>query len=348
MLLRRSAPSAPSAGFRLSAATHLRTCAAMLGLAAGALLLPQARAEDAARFPSKPIKIVVPFAAGGSTDLISRMLGEKLSARFNQPVIVENRTGAAGNIAATYVAKSPPDGYTLLIGSSAALAVNPALYRSLPYAPARDFSPIVLVTLLPGVVVVNENTPVKSFRELAPWLASQKEGVSFASNGYGTPPHLGGELYRKLAGLPQLIHVPYQGGAQSLAGLAGGQTTMMVGAAPEVLPLVRDGKLRPLAVASTHRMPQLPDVPTAAEAGMPNFEVVMWYGYVAPAGTPASIVAKLNAAFNDALNDPALKAKLTKQGFEVAGGPPADLAAKMKSENEFWAKVIKDANITMD
>ncbi|SOZ17201.1 Bug family tripartite tricarboxylate transporter substrate binding protein [Cupriavidus taiwanensis] len=305
-------------------------------------------ADEAANYPNKPVKIVVPYAAGGSTDLLARMLGEKISARLGQPFIVENRPGAAANIAAAYVAKSPADGYTLLLGTSAALAVNPILYKGLTYSPSKDFRPVVLATLLPGVVVVNQSTPVKTFKELAPYLASKGDAVSFASNGVGTPPHLGGELYKKLANLPSLVHVPYQGGGPALAGLVGNQTTMMVAAAPEVLPLIKAGKLRPLAIASTKRLTQLPDVPTAEEVGMQRFDVVLWYAFVAPAATPTPIVAKLNAAFNEALMDPQVKTRLTDMGYEVAGGAPAVLDSKMKSEAAFWAKVIKDANITMD
>lgn len=310
---------------------------------------PQAWADEVKDYPNKPVKIVVPFPAGGSTDLLARMLGEKLTTKFGRPFIIENRPGAAANIGATYVAKSvAPDGYTILLGTSAALAVNPSLYKNLSYSPSKDFRPIILATLLPGVVVVNENTPANSFKELTTYLSNKGNEVSFASNGYGTPPHLGGELYKKLANLPKLVHVPYQGGAHALTGLVGNQTTMMVGAAPEILPLVKAGKLRPLAVAAPQRLALLPDVPTTAEEGLPQFEVVLWYALVAPTGTPSGIVAKLNAAFDEALKDPQIKKRLTDQGFEVAGGPPSVLEAKMKSEAVFWDKLIKEANITIE
>lgn len=317
-------------------------------VAALGIVAPAMGAEAVADFPSKPVRIVVPFPAGGSTDLLARALGEKIGAQLGQPVLVENRPGASGNIGATYVVKSPADGYTLFLGTSAALAVNPSLQKNIPYSPEKDFKPVVLATLLPSVVVVGANVPVKTMQELPAYLTSRGEQASYASAGNGTPAHLGGELYKKMAGLPKIVHVPYKGGAPAIADLIGGQTTMMVAIAPEAMPFVKDGKLRALAVTTANRLPQFPDLPTVAESGVSGYELIAWYGFVAPAATPIPIVNKLNAAFNDALHDPGVRARLTGMGFEIAGGPPSDLEKKMRSESVKWAKVIKEAGITMD
>ncbi|MEO5595858.1 MAG: tripartite tricarboxylate transporter substrate binding protein [Lysobacteraceae bacterium] len=312
---------------------------------------PTAMAADAgdvaADFPNKPIRIIVPYPPGGSTDALARMLGQKLSTRFEQPVVVENRAGASGNLGANLAAKSPPDGYTLFLGTSTALAVNPHLYPSLPYNPQQDFAPLILATSLPSLVVVNSAVPVSTIRELNEYLKSRPESVNYASSGNGTPAHLGVEMYKNMTGL-SITHVPYKGGAPALVDLVGGQTSLMFAILPESWPLVKDGRLKALAITTAERSPLMPDVPTVAEAGVPGYELVGWYGLLAPAGTPKEIVNKLNQALDQALHEKDVLDKLTAAGFQVEGGKPERLGQLMRSESTKWGQVVKDANIKVD
>jgi tripartite-type tricarboxylate transporter receptor subunit TctC len=313
-----------------------------------ALGVQSAHAADAAAdFPQRPIKIVVPYPPGGSTDVLGRMMAQKLSARFGQPVVVENRAGASGNLGANFAAKSPPDGYTLFLGTSTALAVNPHLYPSLPYDAQQDFTPLVLATTLPSLVVVNSSVPVKTMKELNEYLKAKKGQVNYASSGNGTPAHLGAEVYKKMTGI-QMTHVPYKGGAPALTDLVGGQTSLMFAILPESWPLVKDGRLRALAVTTAQRSPLMPELPTVAESGVPGYELVGWYGFLAPTGTPKEIVAKLNKAFDEALQEKDVKEKLTTMGFQVEGGAPERLSDLMKSESKKWGQVVKEANIKVD
>lgn len=305
-------------------------------------------AEQDARYPSKPIKIVVPFAAGGSSDFLARLLADNLSKDLGQPVIVENKPGAAGNIAAAAVVKSPADGYTIFMGTSATLAVNPYLYKSMPYSPVRDVRPIVLATTVPAVIVVNADTQINSLQALISYAAKNGDSVSFASTGFGAPPHLAGELFKKLAKLPELVHVPYTGGAPALTGLIGKQTTMMFALVPEALSFIQSGKLRALAATSLERVPQLPEVPTATEAGLKNFVSFSWYAFVAPKATPDATINKLNNAFNKALSDPKVKERLADMGFVVVGGTPQALGNMMNDEAKKWSRVIKESGITIE
>lgn len=304
-------------------------------------------AEPAAEFPQKPIKIVVPYPPGGSTDVLGRMMGQKLSARFGQPVVVENRAGASGNLGANFAAKSPADGYTLFLGTSTALAVNPHLYPNLPYDAQKDFAPLILATTLPSLVVVNSSVPVKSMKELNEYLKSKNGQVNYASSGNGTPAHLGAEVFKKLTGI-QMTHVPYKGGAPALTDLVGGQTSLMFAILPESWPLVKDGRLKALAVTTAQRSPLMPELPTVAESGVPGYELVGWYGFLAPTGTPKEIVAKLNKALDEALQETDVKEKLTTMGFQVEGGAPERLSDLMKSESKKWGQIVKEANIKVD
>jgi tripartite-type tricarboxylate transporter receptor subunit TctC len=305
-------------------------------------------ADTAAGFPNKTIKIVVPYPPGGSTDALARILGQKVQERLGQTVIVENKAGASGNIGAQYAARSPADGYTLFLGTSTALAVNPHLYKSsLRYDPQKDFAPVILATTLPSLVVVNPAVPVKSMRELNDYLKNRPEPATYASAGNGTPAHLGVEVYKKTMGI-KLEHIPYKGGAPALTDLVGGQTTLMFAILPESMPLVKDGKLRALAVTTAKRSALLPDLPTVAESGVPDYELVGWYGFLAPAGTPKDILAKLNKAFNTALQEKDVSEKLSGMGFEVAGGPPERLSELMRSDSKKWGKVVADANVKVD
>jgi tripartite-type tricarboxylate transporter receptor subunit TctC len=312
-----------------------------------ALVANGVNAETAAEYPQKPIKIVVPYPPGGSTDVLARMMGQKISAKFGQPVIVENRAGASGNLGATFAAKSPPDGYTLFLGTSTALAVNPHLYTGLAYDPQKDFAPLILATTLPSLVVVNSTVPVKTMKELNEYLTARPGQVNYASSGNGTPAHLGAEMYKKMTGV-RMTHVPYKGGAPALQDLAGGQTSLMFAILPESWPLVKDGRLKALAITTLQRSPLMPDLPTVAESGVPGYELVGWYGFLAPSATPRDIVTKLNKAFDDALQEKDVREKLTTMGFQVEGGAPERLGDLMRSESKKWEQVIKDANVKVD
>ena len=309
---------------------------------------PAGATDIAAKYPEKVVRIVVPYAPGGSTDLLARVLGDAVSKRFNQPVIVENHPGAGGTIAVSLVLRQPADGYTIFLGTSAALAVNGHLYKDrAPYDPLKDFAPVVLATKQPSQVLVHPGVPVKTMQELTAYLKSRPGKENYATAGNGSPGHLGTEMYKKMTGI-DMTHIPYKGGAPALAGLAGGQTTMSIAIVPESMALVNAGKLRPLAISTLERSPQYPDLPTVAESGVPGFELISWYGFVVRAGTPPEIVAKLNAAFDGALQDPAMHKKLTDMGFDVVGGKPEVLAEMMRSESKKWGEVIADANIKLD
>lgn len=324
---------------------------AFLLLLTGALCIAgsfsvQAAAPQVESYPSKPVRIVVPNSAGGSSDILARVLSQKVAEQFGQPLVVENRPGASGNLGASHVAKADPDGYTLFFGTSTQLAVNPSLYRSLPYDPLKDFTPIVLAANLPSLVVVNPNLPVKTVPELTAYLKAHP-GTNYASGGNGTPSHLGVELYKRLTGV-SMNQVPYKGGARAVTDLLGGQTSVMFAILPEVMPYVKEGKLRALAVTTATRNQLVPQLPTVAESGVEDYEVVGWYALMAPRGTPASIVAKLNKAFNQALAQKEVRDRLAAAGFNLAGGSPDTLANTMHSEIKKWKKVVTDANIALD
>jgi len=318
---------------------------AAAGLAAAACAA--AAADAPVDFPTRPIKIVVPYPPGGSTDTLARTLGARISQRLGQPVVVENRAGASGNIGAVYAASQPPDGYTVFLGTSTALAVNPSLFKSLPYDPQRDFTPIVLATTLPNIVVVNSTVPAKTLAELVTYMRSRPGKETYASAGNGTPSHLGGEVFKKAANI-DVAHVPYKGGAPALTDLASGQTSYMIAVLAEAMPFVKMGKLRALATTTLARLPNHPDLPTVAEEGMPGFELIAWYGLLAPAKTPPAIVARLNKAFDEALQDKEIAARLSDAGFIIEGGPPARLTEIMRSETAKWKKVIDESNIKPD
>ena len=305
-------------------------------------------ANPAASFPDKAIRIVVPYAPGGSTDLLARVLGEAVSKKLNQPVIVENIAGAGGTIAVSRVLARPADGYTIFLGTSAALAVNGHLYKdTMAYDPIKDFTAIILATKQASQVLVNPSSPVKTMEELTAYLKSRPGKESFGTAGNGSPGHLGTEMYKSLTGI-DMIHIPYKGGAPALASLAGGETTMSIAIVPESMALVNAGRLRPLAITTLERSPQFPNLPTVAESGVPGFELIAWYGFVVRAGTPQEIVTKLNATFDSALTEDGLRNKLTEMGFSVVGGKPAVLSEMMASESEKWAQVIKAANIKLN
>jgi len=315
--------------------------------ALGALFACIAIGASAQAYPTRPIRLVVPFPAAGTTDILARAAAQKLTEAFGQAVVVDNRPGAGGNIGSDLVAKSAPDGYTLLMGTVGTHAINPSLYSKMPYDHIKDFVPVVLVAGVPNVLVVNPALPVNSVADLIK-LAKDKPGtINFASSGSGTSIHLSGELFKTMAGV-DMMHVPYKGSSPALTDLIGGQVQIMFDNLPSSLPQIKGGKLRAVAVTSMKRAPALPDVPTINESGLPGFEASSWFGILAPAGTPAPIVARINAEVNKWLQSADAREKLLGQGAEAAGGSPEQFAAYIRSETEKWAKVVKASGAKVD
>jgi len=307
--------------------------------------LPAAAAED--DYPNHTVRIVVPFAPGGSTDVVARILADKLQGELKQSFVVENRAGAGGNIGADVVAKSNPDGYTLLMGTTGVLAINNYLYKDMPFDPQRDFAPVSYTSLITNILVVNANVPAKNVADLVA-LAKAKPGeLTFASSGAGSSTHLSAELFKSMAGV-DIVHVPYKGSSQAITDLMAGHVTMLVDNAPSSLPYVQQGKLRALAVTSLKRMPGLPDVPTLDEAGVKGYESLSWSGIVAPAATPKPVIAKLNAAIERVLAMPDVRKKFADLGVDPVGGPPEAFARHIRAESEKWGRVVKAANITLN
>jgi tripartite-type tricarboxylate transporter receptor subunit TctC len=290
---------------------------------------------------------VVPFPPGGATDILARDVAQKLTEAWGQSVVVDNRPGAGGNIGSELVAKAPPDGYTLLMGTVGTHAINASLYAKMPYDHIRDFAPVILVAGVPNVLVVNPALPVNTVAELIAYAKANPGKLNFASSGNGTSIHLSGELFKVMAGV-QMTHVPYKGSAPAVADLISGQVQLMFDNLPPSLPQIKAGKLRALAVTSSTRAPALPDVPTMAEAGLPGFEASSWFGVLAPAGTPPAIVAKLNAEIARWLATPEAKERLSKQGADAAGGSPEDFVKHIAAETTKWAKVVKDSGAKVD
>lgn len=318
--------------------------AALAGLGTAPLALAQG-ARPA--YPTGPVKIVVPFGAGGLTDILARAMAQQFSTRLGQSVVVENKTGASGNIGAEYVAKSRPDGHTLLMGSIGTNAVNAHLFARMPYDTLKDFVPVALVASGTLMLVTNaEKVPARDLRELLALAQSSPGKLTYASGGPGASQHLAGELLKSMAGL-DIVHVPYRGVAPGVNDLVAGQVSMTFDLAT-VAPHVRSGKLRPIAVANGKRSSAFPDVPTIAEAGVPGYEASAWYGLFAPAGTPAEVVALLNAEVNRALADADLRTRLQTLGAEPLGGSPQEAQRYVQAEYRKWAEVVKRANIRLE
>ena len=297
-------------------------------------------------YPTRPVRLVVPFPAGGTTDIIARATAQKLSEAWGQQVIVDNRPGAAGNIGSELVAKAAPDGYTLLMGTVGTHAINPSLYAKMPYDHVKEFAPVILVAGVPNVLVVNPDLPIKSVPELIAYAKANPGKLNFASSGSGTSIHLSGELFKAMTGV-QMTHVPYKGSAPALTDLIGGQVQLMFDNLPSSLAFIKAGKLRALAVTSASRAPALPDVPTVADT-VPGFEASSWFGVLAPAGTPPEIIARINGEVTKWLATPEAKEKLTAQGANVAGGTPQDFAKHIQAETAKWAKVVKESGAKVD
>jgi tripartite-type tricarboxylate transporter receptor subunit TctC len=314
--------------------------ASPFGFTAGATL-----AQD---YPTHPIKMIVPFPAGGPTDFMARLIADRLSAALGQTIVVENRGGGGGgSVGAKAAATAEPDGYTLLLTPPGPLSIAPAVYRKLDYDPVKDFVPIALLIATPLVLTVNPTLPVHSLPELVAYAKSHPGRISLGSQGYGTAPHLLGELLKLEAGI-DIVHVPYRGTAPALADLLAGQVQMFFDTTTVVVPQIRAGKLRALAVTSETRNFQLPDVPTTAEAGFPKMVSLFWLGLVAPAGTPADIVARLNSVVNDSLRAPDVRARFADLGAELRLGAPQDLANLIGAEIRKWTAVTAAAGIKVD
>ena len=312
-----------------------------------AALVAMATCAAAQTYPTKPIRLVVPFPPAGTTDILAREVGQRLSEVLGQPVVIDNRPGAAGNIGSDLVAKAAPDGYTLLMCTVSSHAINPGLYSKLPYDHIKDFAPIALVARVPNVLEVTPSLPVKTVADLIK-LAKEKPGqINFASSGSGTSIHLSGELFKTMAGV-DMVHVPYKGSAPALVDLVGGQVQVMFDNLPSSLQQIKAGKLRAVAVTSAQRAPALPDVPTIAESGLPGFEATSWFGVLAPARTPPEIIKRLNAEIDKWLQSPEAKEKLLAQGALPAGGSPEEFAAYIRAETDKWAKVIKASGAKVD
>jgi tripartite-type tricarboxylate transporter receptor subunit TctC len=301
-----------------------------------------AEAQSVAQtYPSKPIRIVVTFTPGGAPDIIARLLGERFTAAWGQPVVIDNKPGSGGNIGSDFVAKSAPDGYTLVVGTVGTHSINGALYTKMSYDMVRDFSPVSLVATTPNLLVVHNDVPAKTVQELIA-LGKREGKMSFASSGSGTSIHVSGELFKSMTGI-DMTHIPYKGRASALPDLLGGRVTMMFDNMPSSLPLVREGKLRALGVTSLTRSPAAPDIPTIAESGLPGFEAVSWFAVFAPAGTPKPVVDQIQAEISRILKTPELAKKLTDIGLEPVGSTPEELAAYQRAEIVKWAKVVKDS-----
>ncbi len=315
--------------------------------AAVAALMAVAASAQAQDFPSKPIHFIVPAAAGGPTDVTTRMLAERMSASLGQPVLVEPRPGAGGNVGAEVVAKAAPDGYTILMATIGTHAINQTLYKKLPFDPIKDFTPIAQVVQYPLLVVVNPKVPVKSVKELIDYAKANPGKLNRASGGNGTSMHLSGELFVHQAGI-DMPHVPYKGSAPALTDLVGDHVQVMFDSMITALPLVKAGQLRALGVTGATRSPVVPDLPTVAEAGLPGYSATGWIGVVAPANTPPAIVEKLNASIVKALADPALREKLIAQAAEPVGSSPAEFTAFIRGETDKWAKAVRGANLSIE
>jgi tripartite-type tricarboxylate transporter receptor subunit TctC len=298
-------------------------------------------------YPAKPIKLMVPYPPGGGADLLARALGQKLGEALGQPIVVENRPGANGIIGTDAVAKATPDGYTLLLGNVGPNAINQALYSKLPYDCVKDFAPIGEMATTAHILVVHPSVAAHSVQELITLAKASPGKLTYASTGIGGSPHLAGELFDLMAGV-KIYHVPYKGAAPANSDLIGGQVSMSFNTLPPLLPQVRAGKLRALAVTTAKRASTMPELPTIAESGVPGYDVSTWYGLLAPAGTPRDIVMRLNTELNKLLQSPGVKSQLAVKGFDVETSTPEEFAGLIASEVTKWTRVVKAANVRLD
>ena len=316
----------------------------MLGAAFALLAAGVAGAQS---WPAKPIRWIVPFAPGGTTDILARTISDKLTIALGKPVIVENNPGAGGGVGAVQTAKAAPDGYTIMGGTISTHAINASLYKTLPYDPVKDFTPITLIERVPNLLVVNPDVPAKNVKELIALMKANPSKYTFASSGNGTSQHLSGELFKSMAGV-DMQHIPYKGSPAALQDVVSGQVTMTFDNITTAWPLAKAGKLRALAVTTAKRSPIAPDVPTLAEAGLAGYEIGSWQGVFAPAGTPVDVVKRLNAEIVKIINMPDVREKLVGLGAEPVGNTPDEFAALVKSEVVKWAAVVKQSGARVD
>jgi tripartite-type tricarboxylate transporter receptor subunit TctC len=298
-------------------------------------------------YPSRPIRLIIPFPPGGGTDIMGRTLAAKLGSSLGVQVIADNRGGAGGIIGTETAVKANPDGYTLMIGSVSTISINPSLYKQLPFDPVKDLAPISLMASTPSALVVTTGLPVDSVKALIA-LAKAKPGhLTFASAGSGTSHHLGGELLKLTTGI-DIVHVPYKGTAPAVTDLVSGQVSMMIANIPSVMPMIKAGRVKPLAVTSLQRSPQMPELPTVAESGVPGFEVIVWYGVFAPAATPPALIGRLNAEVRKIVAMPDVKERLAGEGAEAVGSTPQEFSKRIKDDLDKWAKVVKNSGARAD
>lgn len=302
---------------------------------------------NAQQYPSRPIRIIVQFTPGTSTDVMARVAAQRLSATFNQQVLIDNRPGAGAVLGTDIAAKATPDGHTLVAAVSSAFGINPTLYTRIPYDAVKDFDPIINLALTPQTLVANTSAPFKNIKELVAYAREKPGAVNYASLGAGSTSHLTTEMFRSAAGI-KLNHIPFKGSGDAHTQLMGGQIPIMHDAIPATLPHIKSGKLRALAITSAKRSPLLPEVPTMAEAGLPRLEFTQWFGVVGPAGLPADVVKKLNAAINAILESAETKSKLMALGADPLGGSAADFAAVIKADTSRFGKLIQEANIKLE
>ncbi|MGZ5097702.1 MAG: Bug family tripartite tricarboxylate transporter substrate binding protein [Usitatibacter sp.] len=302
----------------------------------------------AAQYPTKPVTMIVPWPPGGPSDMAARPLGQGLSQGLGKPFVIENRGGASGNIGTAYVAKqAPADGYTVLVTSSSPIVINPSLYKQMAFDPAKDLVPITNVIRVPLVLAVHPSVPAKNLKELLAYIKSQGGRFQYASSGSGTPQHLTAELFRTVAKL-DLVHIPYKGSAPAITDALGGHVPMIFDSTVAIVPHLKAGKLRPIAITSARRSPLLPDVPTFAEAGLPGVESYAWYGFFARAGTPKDVIDKLNAEAIKVMKGPDFKNVFAETGSDFVGDTPENFARFVKAETVKWAKIVKESGATVD
>jgi len=304
-------------------------------------------AVHAQAYPSRPIKLIVPFPAGGGTDVIAREVANKVATQQGWTIVIDNKPGSGGNLGVDAAAKAAPDGYTLVLGQTSNLAINPTLYAKLPYNPEKDLAAVGLVASAPLVLVVGSDSPYKTLADVVAAAKAKPEVLNYASSGSGTVAHLATELLQKAANV-KFTHVPYKGASQGVTDLIGGQIQMYMSSIPTLIGHIRGGKMRALAVTSLKRADDLPNVPTIAESGYKGFEAVTWFGVAGPAAMPKDVIAKLNGAFNKALQDPDVKKKLDAQGADVLGGPPEKFTALIREDIVRWGKVVKESGAKVD
>ena len=316
----------------------------LIALLTAAAIAPCALAQS---YPTKSVKMIVGFPPGGGTDVVARVISQKLTEWYGQGVVVENRAGATGTIGADVLAKSPPDGYTLMMGHANSHAIAPNLMAKLPYDPLKDFAPVSYVGYVPNVLSLHPSVPAKSVKELVALLKANPGKYTYASSGNGSSQHLSGEMFKLLAGV-NVTHVPYKGSGDAIRDLLGGVVSMNFDTMPPVLPHIKDGKLKGLGISTPRRLAQLPDVPTFAEEGLTGFEILNWYGIMAPAATPREIVAKLNADINKAMREPDVRGRLEQVGTQLREMSPEEFATFMRAELAKYGKLVKDANIRLE